>query len=59
MARKESKMASTEDAKTGRQEIPPVLPAEMQLKWGLALLGKEKALEYLKWLTERIERSSQ
>ncbi len=46
---------------TSRQQINclPTIPPEVQLKWGLALLGEEKALEYLKWLTERIERLPQ
>lgn len=28
---------------------PPIDPA-LQMKWGLALLGEEKAKEYLRWL---------
>ena len=38
---------------------PPAIPPEVQLKWGLALLGEEKALEYLKWLSDRVERLPQ
>jgi hypothetical protein len=37
---------------------PPAIPAEMQLKWGLAMLGEDKAFEYLKWLQRRIEERS-
>lgn len=45
----------------GRQKPPCCLPAidpELQLKWGLALLGEEKARQYLTWLSLRLEQNS-
>ncbi len=33
---------------------PPEIPLQLQLKWGLALLGEEKAKEYLAWLQARL-----
>ena len=36
---------------------PPAIDPEKQLKWGLALLGEEKATEYLKWLRSRLDNS--
>lgn len=38
---------------------PPKIPLQLQLKWGLALLGEEKAKEYLAWLHTRIADSRQ
>lgn len=41
-----------------RQQPPCCLPTispEMRLKWGLSLLGQEKAFEYLQWLRRRLE----
>lgn len=32
---------------------PPPIDPQLRLKWGLALLGKEKAAEYLAWLRAR------
>ena len=34
---------------------PPAIDPELQLKWGLALLGEEKAKQYLDWLRTRLE----
>lgn len=42
----------------GKQKQPCCLPAidpELQLKWGLILLGEEKATEYLRWLRSRLD----
>lgn len=33
---------------------PPEIDRDLRLKWGLALLGKEKATEYLIWLRIRL-----
>lgn len=33
---------------------PPEIPLQLQLKWGLALLGTEKAKEYMVWLQARL-----
>jgi hypothetical protein len=32
----------------------PEIPFHLRLKWGLSLLGKEKAAEYLAWLQKRL-----
>ena len=32
---------------------PPAIDPLLQLKWGLALLGEEKAEQYLAWLRKR------
>ena len=37
---------------------PPAIDPELQLKWGLALLGEEKARQYLTWLSLRLEQNS-
>lgn len=43
---------------TPQMERPPVTPPAVEpqllLKWGLALLGEEKAKEYLAWLFSRL-----
>lgn len=39
--------------KKGIFQPPPIDPA-LRLKWGLALLGEEKAKEYLAWLRVRL-----
>jgi len=36
---------------------PPEIDPILQLKWGLALLGEEKAKEYLAWLRARLDDS--
>jgi hypothetical protein len=36
---------------------PPAIDPEKQLKWGLALLGEEKAREYVQWLRSRLDNS--
>jgi hypothetical protein len=33
---------------------PPDIEPQLLLKWGLALLGKERATEYLAWVRERL-----
>lgn len=33
---------------------PPEITPYLRLKWGLALLGKEKAAEYLAWVQARL-----
>lgn len=33
---------------------PPEIDPARRLKWGLALLGKERAAEYLVWLRTRL-----
>jgi hypothetical protein len=48
--------------KTGRQKLPccpQTIPVELQLKWGLTLLGDEKARQYLEWVQIRLGSSSQ
>lgn len=35
--------------------LPPPIDPHIRLKWGLALLGKEKASEYLAWLRARFD----
>ena len=37
---------------------PPEIAPHLRLKWGLALLGEEKARQYLDWLRTRLEESS-
>lgn len=37
---------------------PPEIDPALRLKWGLALLGEEKAKEYLAWLLARIDADS-
>jgi len=37
---------------------PPEIEDCLRLKWGLALLGKEKAAEYLAWLRARLNNNS-
>jgi hypothetical protein len=32
----------------------PLIPVDLQLKWGLALLGKERSREYIRWLKSKI-----
>ena len=34
---------------------PPAIDPVLQLKWGLMLLGEEKATEYLRWLQSRLD----
>jgi hypothetical protein len=34
---------------------PPAIDPVLQLKWGLMLLGEEKATEYLQWLRSRLD----
>ncbi len=34
---------------------PPAIDPALQLKWGLMLLGEEKATEYLHWLRSRLD----
>lgn len=34
---------------------PPEISFNLRLKWGLALLGEEKAAEYLAWLRARLD----
>ena len=36
----------------------PEIPPQFLLKWGLALLGKEKAAEYLAWIQARLNNNS-
>jgi hypothetical protein len=38
---------------------PPPIDPLLRLKWGLALLGEEKAKEYLAWLQARLDADSQ
>jgi hypothetical protein len=38
---------------------PPAIDPILQLKWGLALLGEEKAKEYLRWLQSRLDNPAQ
>ncbi|HEU5378041.1 MAG TPA: hypothetical protein VFV38_21680 [Ktedonobacteraceae bacterium] len=47
---------ASSDAAPALQPIsdPPEIPLQLQLKWGLALLGEEKAKEYLAWLQVRL-----
>ncbi len=33
---------------------PPDINRDLQMKWGLALLGEEKSREYLAWLREKL-----
>ena len=37
------------------RNCPPAIPPSLQLKWGLALLGEDKAHEYLEWFTRRLD----
>jgi hypothetical protein len=37
---------------------PPEIDPALRLKWGLALLGEEKAKEYLAWLLARLDADS-
>jgi hypothetical protein len=42
--------------KAEKQPIqPPAIEPQVLFKWGLALLGEEKAKEYLAWLFSRID----
>lgn len=38
---------------------PPAIDLVLQLKWGLTLLGEEKAQEYLRWLQSRLDNPTQ
>jgi hypothetical protein len=38
---------------------PPNIDRYLQMKWGLALLGKERSAEYLEWLREKTGRKAQ
>lgn len=38
---------------------PPAIDPVLQLKWGLMLLGKEKATEYVQWLRSRLDSLTQ
>jgi hypothetical protein len=35
---------------------PPAIDPGLQLKWGLHLLGEDKAKEYLAWVAARLHR---
>lgn len=37
-----------------KKDLPPPIDPQLQLKWGLALLGKEKADQYLAWIEHRL-----
>jgi len=37
-----------------KKGVPPPIDPQLQLKWGLALLGKEKAAQYLTWIRHRL-----
>jgi hypothetical protein len=39
---------------TQKKNLPPPIDPQLQLKWGLALLGKEKAAQYLIWKRHRL-----
>lgn len=55
------KSAETSDCATPKPQpvfSPPVISPELALKWGLALLGKENAVEYLAWLQTRMNNDS-
>ncbi|GHO65523.1 hypothetical protein KSC_044150 [Ktedonobacter sp. SOSP1-52] len=34
---------------------PPAIDPQIQLKWGLALLGTERATQYLTWMQARLK----
>lgn len=38
---------------------PPPIAAYIQFKWGLSLLGEERAKEYLTWLYEKIQKRTE
>ena len=38
------------------RHFPPQIDFPLQLKWGLALLGEEKAIQYLEWLYAKLTR---
>jgi hypothetical protein len=40
-------------AKKKRMPLPPIDPL-LQLKWGLAMLGEQRAKEYLAWLYTKL-----
>ena len=44
--------------KKGIFQPPPVDPT-LQMKWGLALLGEEKAKAYLAWIEARLDANAQ
>lgn len=37
---------------------PPSIDPQLRLKWGLALLGEERAREYLAWIQARFDAES-
>ncbi|GAC1625175.1 MAG: hypothetical protein NVS4B7_15680 [Ktedonobacteraceae bacterium] len=41
-----------------KKDLPPPIDPQLQLKWGLALLGKEKAAQYLIWKQHRLSENS-
>lgn len=43
---------------SGIFQPPPIDPA-LRLKWGLALLGEEKAKAYLAWIEARLDADAQ
>jgi hypothetical protein len=51
-------VVSAEDRIRRVKGIPDIDPV-LRLKWGLALLGDEKAKEYLEWLQTRLDDSRQ
>lgn len=38
---------------------PPEIAPQLSLKWGLTLLGEERAKQYLHWVRMRLERLEQ
>ncbi len=46
------------ERRTAARPAQPPIPPEVQLKWGLALLGEPAAHEYLTWLRCKLQRDS-
>jgi hypothetical protein len=57
--RRKPAVASAEDRIRRVKGIPNDIDPVLRLKWGLALLGDEKAKEYLAWLRTRLDDSRQ
>lgn len=52
------KKESSPEHPPGRKKVRypvPKIDRHLELKWGLALLGEEKARQYLDWLCTRLE----
>ena len=49
------------DRRTSKKKMrftPPEIDRDLQMKWGLALLGEERSREYIAWLREKIDQTA-